>query len=331
MNPAKCKEEDYIQWLIATPKIATCTQAAASSPTLIAHDAYTRLLERLEPNSDVLWEEVSSLVSLSSGYLVFDDTTLDKFYARYIELVCKHWSGKHQQVVDGINLLTLLWTDGDIAIPIDWRVFDKKTDGLSKNDHLCQMLQTARTRGFSPDCVLWDSWYSSLENLKLLREFGWPFFVGLKSNRMANPDGKGNRPVCELAFEGTHQPTHLKGFGWVELYRVYDDEEQKKYRYFVGSEPPLDDAEIQQRRENANQIEQYHRGLKQYCHVERCQARKAKKQKNHISLAIRTFVRFAVHHFRTGISPYAVKQAIIYQAIRLYRQLPFCHLEKPTA
>ena len=119
MNPAKCKEEDYIQWLIATPKIATCTQAAVSSPTLTAHDAYTRLLERLEPNSDILWTEVSSLISLYSGYLVFDDTTLDKAYARHIELVCKHWSGKHQDVVDGINLLTLLWTDGDLAIPID--------------------------------------------------------------------------------------------------------------------------------------------------------------------------------------------------------------------
>jgi len=331
MNPAKCKAEEYIQWLIATPKIATCTQAALCAPTLVAHDAYTRLLERLEPNSDALWEEVHPLVSLSSGWLIFDDTTLDKPYARNIELVCKHWSGKHHQVVDGINLLTLLWTDGDLAIPVDWRVLDKSNDGKSKNNHLREMLETARQRGFTPKCMLWDSWYSSLENLKMLREWKWPFFVGLKSNRMADPDAHGNRPICELPFEEGHLHAHLKGFGWVEMYRVCDDEEKKTYRYFAGSEATLAEEDIQQRREHANQIEQYHRTLKQQCHAERCHARKGRKQKNHIALSIRTFVRLSLYHFHQGVSPFEVKQAILREAIRIYRSLPFCSLPKATA
>jgi hypothetical protein len=37
---------------------------------------------------------------------ILDDTTLDKPYARNIELVHWYWSGKHHRVVAGISLLT---------------------------------------------------------------------------------------------------------------------------------------------------------------------------------------------------------------------------------
>lgn len=34
-----------------------------------------------------------------------------------MELMTRHWSGKHGRVVQGINLMTLLWTEGDRHIP----------------------------------------------------------------------------------------------------------------------------------------------------------------------------------------------------------------------
>jgi hypothetical protein len=328
MNPPKCRPEDYIQWLIASPKVVSCTQAAKASPLLVAHDAYTRLLQRIEPTSQELWSEVQSLVSLKTGWLVIDDTTLDKPYARKMELVTRHWSGKHQCVVQGINLISLLWTDGDIAIPVDWRVFDKERDHLTKNDHLCQMLQTARLRGFEPTAVLWDSWYSSLKNLKMLRTWGWRFFVALKSNRLVDPDGKGNRAVRDLSMKTGYLKAHLKGFGWVELYRVVETKgKSESVRFFIGSEEVLDESEIQQRRETAYQIEGYHRGLKQECHIERCQARSGRKQKNHVGLAIRAFLRLEQHRFNTGISRFESKASIIREAIRSYLRKPLLLLE----
>ena len=36
-----------------------------------------------------------------------------------MELVTRQWSGKHGRVVQGINLITLLWTEGDRHIPLD--------------------------------------------------------------------------------------------------------------------------------------------------------------------------------------------------------------------
>ncbi len=46
-------------------------------------------------------------------------------------------------------------------------------DGLTKNDHFRHMIQTAHQHGFTPEGVLFDSWYSSLANLKLIRDLDW--------------------------------------------------------------------------------------------------------------------------------------------------------------
>ena len=94
------------------------------------------------------------------GILVLDDSTLDKPDARKMDLVTRHWSGKHRRVVQGINLLTLLWTDGERLIPVDYRVYDKATDGLTKNDHFrAPSSRLPWHRGFRPECVAFDSWY----------------------------------------------------------------------------------------------------------------------------------------------------------------------------
>ena len=71
------------------------------------HDAFTRLLRRQPPDTEALWRETQGLVQLEGGVLVLDDTTLDKPYARRMELLTRHWSGKHRRVVQGINLLII--------------------------------------------------------------------------------------------------------------------------------------------------------------------------------------------------------------------------------
>ena len=138
MNTPKVTPTDYIDFLIGTQRVYSCTEAERVTPEKEdgpSHDAYTRLLHRMFPSSDRLWSEAEEHIDLEKGSLIADDSTLDKLYSRQIELVTRHWSGKHRKVVQGINLLTPLWTDGERYIPVDYRIYDKKTDGLSKNDH----------------------------------------------------------------------------------------------------------------------------------------------------------------------------------------------------
>ena len=53
-------------------------------------------------------------------------------------------------LVRGINLITIVWTDGDRVVPCDYRLYDKAKDGLTKNDHFLAMLPEAKARGFDP-------------------------------------------------------------------------------------------------------------------------------------------------------------------------------------
>ena len=85
MNAPKVSDIDYIQFLIAAQRVYTCTEAARCAPA--SHDAYTRLLSRLPPDTAALWQEVEPLVQRTQGLLVIDDTTLDKPYAQKMGLV----------------------------------------------------------------------------------------------------------------------------------------------------------------------------------------------------------------------------------------------------
>ena len=152
MSKPKVMPQDYIDFLIASPVPVTATEVATVQPDYPdppAHDAFTRLLHRLEPDAATLWAEARTQVRLAGGVLVFDDSTLDKPYSRTIELVTRHGSGKHHQVVQGIDLVTLLGTDGDRAVPCDYRL-DDTADDLTKNDHFAAMLTAPRDRGFQP-------------------------------------------------------------------------------------------------------------------------------------------------------------------------------------
>ena len=116
MNPPKYNEYKYIDFLIATQKAYSCMEAERVQPESAnapAHDAITRLLHWMEPSPELLWKEAQKHLSFETGILVIDDSTLDKLYAQKMELVTRHWSGKHGQVVQGINLITLVWTEGN--------------------------------------------------------------------------------------------------------------------------------------------------------------------------------------------------------------------------
>jgi putative transposase len=105
-----------------------------------------------------LWNEAQQHVSLATGILVVDDSTLDKFYAKKMELVTRQESGKHGRVVQGINLISLLWTQGDNHIPLDYRFYEKSVDGATKNVDGRAMLDVAKAREFAPQSVVFDSW-----------------------------------------------------------------------------------------------------------------------------------------------------------------------------
>ncbi len=222
-----------------------------------------------------------------------------------VELVQRHWSGKHHAVVEGINLITVLWSDGDRHVPVDYRIYDKAGDALTKNDHFRTMLAVAHGRGFMPECVVFDSWYSSLDNLKQVRDLGWTWLTRLKANRLVNPDRTGLRPVASVETAAQGKIVHLKGYGPIRLFLIVAPDGDKAYWAT-----------------NDGTVEHYHRGIKQYCGVERAQVRAARAQRNHIGLALRAFLRLERHCYHVGISWFEAKTTIIRSAVQAYLTNP---------
>src|SRR5689334_5355559 len=126
MNPSRVTPEDYIAFLVATPGEGAATEMGRCQPPrpgAPAHDALSRLLNRLEPEPEALWAEVRPALP-ARGILVFDGTVLDKPFARHMGLVGQFYSGRHARVVRGIDLVTAVWTDGDGLWPCDYRLVD---------------------------------------------------------------------------------------------------------------------------------------------------------------------------------------------------------------
>ena len=319
MNPPKVTATDYIDFLIGTQRVYSCTEAERVNPDEEAgpaHDAYTRLLHRMFPTSERLWSESEKHVERNKGCLVIDDSTLDKLYSRRIELVTRHWSGKHRRVVQGINLITLLWTDGDRYIPVDYRLYDKAKDGLSKNDHFRAMLEQAMQQGFDPEAVIFDSWYASLSNLKQIRSYGWRWVTRLECNRHVNPDGQGNQRLDQVDLSEYGTRVHLKGYGFIQVFKIVTTDSD--IEYWATNDSEMTDLQRLRFAELGWTIETYHRGIKQFCGIERCQARSATAQRNHIELALRAFLRLEYHCFINGISWFEAKTSIIRDAVRAY-------------
>jgi putative transposase len=277
------------------------------------------LLTRQPPDTEALWRETQGSVQKESGLLVLDDTTLDKPYARRMELVHRHWSGKHKRQVWGINLLTLLWTDGGAKLPLDCRLSNAPKDGIDKNQHFRTMLQTAKDREFAPQYVCFDSWYSGLDNLKAIRGHGWHWLTRLKSNRTVDPDGNGSIQIYLLDIPKEGRIVHLRGYGLVKVF-VEVSEDLEDVAFWATSDLDMTATTRKQTADEALAIEEYHRGLKQCCGVERCQAWGERSQKNHILFAIRAFVRLEYQRLQTGRSWYESKKHGLREAIRACRQ-----------
>lgn len=323
INPPKCTALDYINFLIAASTVYSCTEAARCYSSLVnapSHDCFTRLLQNQSSDTESLWDEVRKFVPPKEGYMIVDDTVLDKPYSEKMGFVRYQWSGKHHRTVKGIGLVTLVWTDGTTVIPIDFRIYNIDEDDKTKNDHFLDMLDKAEERGFNPEFVLFDTWYASVKNLKAIREKEWHFLTRLKTNRLVNPDNKENVPIETVDIPPKGRVVHLKAYGFVKVFRIVSKDGDTQH--WVTDVQDMDESKREDLAKKSWKIEEYHRGIKQFCGVEKCQARKEESQRAHIMFSLRAFLRLELQRIKSGISWFE-------SAIKIRRVAVTAYLKNP--
>jgi len=123
------------------------------------------------------------------AFMIVDDSVQDKRYSRFIELVRLQYSGAAHGLVRGIGIVNLVHSAGagHDFYPIDYRIYAPDQDRKTKNDHFVDMLRNAISdKQIQAKRILFDTWYASAENLKLVHRLGLIFFTTLKSNRMVS-------------------------------------------------------------------------------------------------------------------------------------------------
>jgi len=316
-------DTDYIHFLVAATCDVSCVKAAdcySKAGIVVSHDKFNRFLTRQSLTTETLWIEVAPCIERRNGWLVLDDTVIDKIHSEKIETTHFQWSGKHRKVVKGIGLITLVWTDGANTFPVDYRIYDIDCDGKTKNDHLRDMLQTASDRGFNPYFVMFDSWYSGIENLKYLDRLGWNWFTRVKKNRMVNPDRTGNVQVSSLAIQDDGLEVHLRKYGFIKVFHSVN--KKGSDRYWATNCLTMDYVDRKNLQAICWSIENYHRALKELCCVEDCKVRKAAGQKNHINCSIRAYIRLEAVNQQQDITIYQAKWEIQSNAIADYLKDP---------
>ena len=318
MQQPKCSLDLYVDFLIASQKQYSGMELSRVSPTAMSHDAVSHWLAHDKLTPKIVWQHSQSMVQKETGYLIVDDTVLDKPYAREIPLVKKQYSGKHHRLVNGIAVVTLLWTEGEKILPVDYRVYDPTRDGKTKNDHAQEMLHFAEKRGFSPQYVLLDSWYASVQIMKLIARKRWRWIAALKSNRLVSQVQGTYLPVADLDW--TAEPVHkvwLKAYGWVLVSKIVF--KNGDITYIATNDLSLLDAQpLHGHMGYRWKIETFHRGLKQCCGIERCYSTRERSQRNHILCAFLAFLKLECKRIHTQISWYDQKWSIVRPATTLY-------------
>ena len=122
---------DYCQYLLVSQINYTLTNFADHCE-LFSHDEINRYLraEKLTPR--LIWDNVrAQVVPTANGYLVFDETVLDKNYSFAIELVRRQWSGNAKSAIKGIGVVTCVYVNPDTNQfwLLDYRLYDPDGDG----------------------------------------------------------------------------------------------------------------------------------------------------------------------------------------------------------
>jgi len=342
-------KRQYIEYLLATPGNYTCTNLAdhLAGEQAQSHDVISDFLrhEKLTPRG--LWQVVQPLLQDGpESYLIFDDSVQDKRYAHKIALVKRQYSGAEGGLVKGIGVLNLLHSSGALAedgefYPVDYRIYDPVSDGKTKNQHCREMLLRAisdkrlHARTLHARTLLFDAWYASVDNLKLIERLGRCLVTTLKSNRLVSlskeqgyihlqeVDWTAERLQHGVLVKLKELPFLVRLFkivapngdiDWLMTNRPHTGEGDRQRA--ITAQDVADQNAVRW------QIEQLHRELKQLVGSAKCQCRKARSQRNHLACCYLAWVSLKVHAQHLAVTLYTARNQVWEAFLRAQLRAP---------
>jgi hypothetical protein len=183
---------DYCQFLLSSQINYPLTNFADHTEKF-SYDTINSYLagEKITPH--LIWENVKGQVEQTpSGYLVFDDTIVDKNFSFKMDLVRRQWSGDAHGVIKGVRGVTCVYVNPDLDQfwIMDYRIYDPAGDGKTKLDHVHDMLENAV---YAKQLLFWgvlmDTWYATKDILLYVEALKNVYYFPLKDNRQVDDSG----------------------------------------------------------------------------------------------------------------------------------------------
>lgn len=341
----------YSDYLLSSLSYTTATGLSRLVNGALSHDQVSRFLAGEVQTSAKWWQLVKPLVreiEHDAGVLIFDDSIEEKPYTDENAIVCWHFDHSKERNVKGINFLSALYYTGDVSLPVAVQLIAKTeayTDAKSgkakrrspksKNEYYREMVRACVRNRLRFRYVLNDSWYASVDNMKLVKtELQRDFVMALKSNRkvawslddkaagrfqplntLIPPDGT----VCELYLEGVEFPLLFA------KQRFTNEDGSTGTLYLVSSDLTLTYRTLTTIYQKRWKVEEYHRSLKQNASLAKSPTKTVVTQTNHFFAALYAYVKLEMLKVSTKLNHYAIKAklylAALHQAFRELQNL----------
>ena len=344
----------YTDYLICSGSYTTATGMA--SLLSIRHDKITQHLSKGLFDSKFLWQYSKPYIkeltqSKQSIVLSFDDSIEEKQYTDESDLVCWHYDHVFKRSVKGVNFLTALVEVNGMRLPCTvefvkkdlWET-DTKTGkqkrkaSKTKNELFREMIRACADK-CRFDYVLADSWFSSVENMQVLKgELNANFIFALKSNRKVASSNQDKQNKLYINIESL-QPGQQTVEVWLEeldfplllTKQVFKNEDDTVGElYLACSDLNLSYELITTIYKKRWGVEEYHKSIKSNTGFAKSPTKNIKTQTNHFVLSIVAYVKLEWLKQRTGTNHFAIKNKI-YLAAQQAAYLELKNLSTPKA
>lgn len=110
----------YLTALLYFTTTGSCVARAEALET-VSHDRLTRMLQGPWSGHTLLERAFHTRFVSSGGCLIIDDTVIPKPCATAIDRLAWVFSSRERKPVWGLSVVLLVWTNGTIRIPLDFR------------------------------------------------------------------------------------------------------------------------------------------------------------------------------------------------------------------
>ena len=299
----------------------TCTFLADHLEGL-THDNVQYFLKSNRFSPRQVWQRLKHEIILSpNGYIIFDDTVLDKSHSHKIELVRLQYSGNAHGLIKGIGVVNCVYYNPDTEQfwLIDYRIFSPNTDGKTKLDHVLDMLESLKRRNINYLYLLMDCWYATSELFKYAIQEQKIFYCPIKSNRKI--DDSGGKEPYKQAFETSFTNEEVKSGKLIKVFKMPMDTYFKLFRvlvsttrtdYIITNDITQNSTEAAEEKSSFRwKVEQLHREEKQITGIQNCQCRLQRSQRNHIAIACLVWVCFKKVAYQTKQTVYRLKNSLL--------------------